>query len=124
VGILTLFAGIIGISNIMLIVIRERTKEIGIRRSVGATPWSIIYQIMLESVILTAFAGCVGLTTGVWLLEIVGGYIEDDSFTNPEVNFSVAVTAIIILIISGLLAGLMPANRAVRINPVDALRSE
>ena len=124
VGILTLFAGIIGISNIMLIVIRERTKEIGIRRSVGATPRSIIYQIMLESVILTSIAGSVGLTTGVWLLEILGGYIEDDSFTNPEVDFGVAITAVIILIISGLLAGLMPANRAVRINPVDALRSE
>lgn len=124
VGTLTLFAGIIGISNIMLIIIKERTKEIGIRRSVGATPWSIIYQIMLESVLLTTFAGSAGLAAGVWILEIFGNMIEHDAFTRPEVDLNVAVTALIILIISGILAGLMPANRAVRINPVDALRSE
>ncbi|MEQ8324399.1 MAG: ABC transporter permease [Vicingaceae bacterium] len=124
VGVLTLFAGIIGISNIMLVIIRERTKEIGIRRSVGATPWSITSQIMLESIILTSVAGSLGLTVGVWLLEIFGDLIEDDAFTNPEVDFSVAITAIIVLIFSGVLAGLMPASRAVRINPVDALRSE
>jgi putative ABC transport system permease protein len=124
VGVLTLFAGIIGISNIMLVIIKERTKEIGIRRSVGATPFSIIYQIILESVLLTSIAGLSGLALGVWILELFGGYIDHDAFTNPEVDFSVAVTALIILIIAGVLAGLMPANRAVRINPVDALRSE
>jgi putative ABC transport system permease protein len=124
VGVLTLFAGIIGISNIMLVIIKERTKEIGIRRSVGATPGSIIYQIILESVLLTSVAGCFGLAAGVWILEIFGDLIEHEAFTNPEVDFNVAFTALILLIISGVLAGLMPANRATRINPVDALRSE
>lgn len=124
VGLLTLFAGIIGISNIMLVIIKERTKEIGIRRSVGATPWSIIYQIILESVLLTSIAGCFGLASGVWILELLGGFIEHEAFTRPEVDFGVAITALIVLIISGILAGLMPANKAVKINPVDALRSE
>lgn len=124
VGVLTLFAGIIGISNIMLVIIRERTKEIGIRRSVGATAWSIIYQIILESVLLTSIAGCTGLAMGVWILELFGDYIEHEAFANPEVDFRIALTALIILIIAGVLAGLMPANKAVRINPVDALRSE
>ncbi len=124
VGVLTLFAGVIGISNIMLVIIKERTKEIGIRRSVGATPWMIISQIILESVFLTTIAGCIGLALGVWVLELFGDKIEHDAFTNPEVDFGIAVTALITLIISGILAGLMPANRAVRINPVDALRSE
>ncbi len=124
VGILTLFAGIIGISNIMIVIIKERTKEIGIRRSVGATPWSIISQIMMESVIMTSMAGSVGLAAGVWVLELFGKYVEHDIFTRPEVDLNVAITALIVLIFAGILAGLMPANRAVRINPVDALRSE
>jgi len=124
VGVLTLFAGVIGISNIMLVIIKERTKEIGIRRSVGATPFSIISQIMMESVLLTSIAGGLGLALGVWILEIFGDLIEHDAFTNPEVDFNVALSALVILIIAGILAGLMPAHRAVRINPVDALRSE
>lgn len=124
VGVLTLIAGIIGISNIMLVIIKERTKEIGIRRSVGATPVAIISQILLESTLLTTISGCIGLASGVWILELFGGLIEHDAFYNPEVNLNVALIALVILIISGLLAGLMPANRAVRINPVDALRSE
>ena len=124
VGVLTLFAGVIGISNIMLVIIKERTKEIGIRRSVGATPWSIISQIILESMLLTSIAGCIGLALGVWILELFGDAIEHEAFANPEVDFGVAVTALITLIFAGIVAGLMPANRAVRINPVDALRSE
>ena len=124
VGVLTLFAGIVGISNIMLIIIRERTKEIGIRRSVGATPRAIITMIITESILLTSFAGAAGLMIGVWLLEMFGDMIEHDAFSNPEVNLNVAVSALLLLIISGVLAGLMPASRAVNINPVDALRSE
>ena len=124
VGILTLVAGVIGVSNIMLVIINERTREIGIRRSVGASPMSIISHILLESVLLTTLAGCFGLSAGVWLLEIFGKTVEHDIFANPEVDFSVAITALIVLVISGVVAGLMPARRAVRINTADALRSE
>jgi putative ABC transport system permease protein len=124
VGVFTLIAGVIGISNIMLVIIKERTREIGVRRSIGATPLSIMSQIMLESVVLTFVSGAIGFMIGVALLEGLGGMIQDDAFTNPEVDFRVALIALFILVISGMLAGLIPAGRAVKIRPVDALRSE
>jgi putative ABC transport system permease protein len=124
VGVFTLLAGVIGISNIMLVIIKERTREIGVRRSIGATPYAIISQIMLESVVLTFVSGAIGFMIGVALVEGLGGFIEDDAFTNPEIDFGIALSALIILVISGMLAGLMPASRAVQIRPVDALRSE
>ncbi|MGB0391912.1 MAG: ABC transporter permease [Salibacteraceae bacterium] len=124
VGTLTLLAGVIGISNIMLIIIRERTQEIGVRRALGATPVSIVIQIVLESMILTTFSGILGIIFGVWLLEFLGPYIQHDYFSNPEVQFSTVFTAFGILIISGVLAGIIPSLRAVNIKPIEALRTE
>ncbi|MFW5707297.1 MAG: ABC transporter permease [Bacteroidota bacterium] len=129
VGTGTLLAGVIGISNIMLIVVKERTKEIGIQRALGATPRKIISQIITESVFLTTLAGYFGLSLAVFLLEVINKALaanasEDMAFKNPEVDFNIAVTALIILVISGALAGLMPAKRAVSIKPIDALRDE
>ncbi len=129
VGIGTLFAGVIGVSNIMLIIIKERTNEIGIRRAIGAPPSDIIKQIILESVVLTTFAGYMGLVMGVGLLELISTAIgssggEGQMFTNPEVDLGIAVKALGILIISGALAGLIPAARALKIKPIEALRAE
>jgi putative ABC transport system permease protein len=124
VGVLTLLAGVIGISNIMLIIIRERTQEIGIRRAIGATPVSIVVQIVLESMILTTFSGIVGIIVGVWLLEMAGPYIQHDYFSNPEVQFTVVLKAFGILALSGIFAGIIPSLRAVKIKPIEALRTE
>lgn len=124
VGTLTLVAGVIGISNIMLVIVKERTKEIGIRRAIGATPWSIVSQIVLEALVLNSLAGYIGIVLGVWAVELAGPLIEDESFRNPEVNFQTIVTALGILIVSGCLAGLIPAYRALEVKPVEALRTE
>jgi putative ABC transport system permease protein len=129
VGIGTLLAGIIGVSNIMLVVVKERTKEIGIQRALGATPRIIITQIITESVVLTMFSGYFGLSLGVALLELINYLLEKsgantDMFVHPGINFRVAITALSILIISGMLAGFIPAKRAVSIKPIDALRYE
>ncbi len=129
VGIGTLFAGVIGVSNIMLIVVKERTHEIGIQRSIGATPWKIIGQILMESVSLTAISGMIGLVLGVAILELINQQMgssgsDGQMFKNPEVDFNVAVTALVVLIFSGLFAGFIPARKAVSIKPVEALRAE
>lgn len=124
VGTLTLIAGVIGISNIMLVIIKERTKEIGVRRAVGATPVNIVTQIVLEAIVLTLLAGYCGLVLGVWTVEWAGPLIQDDSFRNPEVDFNTALIAIGVLAISGCLAGFIPAYRALEIKPVEALRTE
>lgn len=129
VGIGTLLAGVIGVSNIMLIIVKERTREIGIQRAIGATPWMIISQVIMESVILTTLAGYIGLVLGVGIVEGVNYMLvttgaESDMFSNPEVNFSVAVQALEVLVVSGILAGLIPAYRAVSMKPIDALRDE
>lgn len=124
VGTLTLVAGVIGISNIMLVIVKERTKEIGIRRAIGATPLSIAGQIVLESLVLTSLAGYIGIVLGVWAVELAGPLIEDESFKNPELNFGTIVIALGILVVSGCLAGLIPAYRALEVKPVEALRTE
>ncbi|MCB0734468.1 MAG: ABC transporter permease [Flavobacteriales bacterium] len=125
VGIMTLFAGVIGVSNIMLVTVKERTKEIGIRRAIGAKPWNIIIQIMAEAVILTFLAGYLGMMAGIWLVEGLGqSGLEGQMFKNPQIEIPVAVTALIVLVISGCLAGWLPAQRALQIKPVDALRAE
>lgn len=124
VGIATLLAGIIGVSNIMLIIVKERTKEIGIRKALGAQPLSIIGMILHESVFVTTVSGLMGLIFGLALLEIVGPFIELDFIKNPSVNFSIAVSTLILLIAAGAIAGFFPAWRGARIKPIDALRDE
>lgn len=126
VGIGTLLAGIIGISNIMLIVVKERTREIGVKRALGAIPGQIIGQIMLEAIFLTAISGYFGLVIGIGLLELLNSAIGNSAqmFSNPTVDFGVATEALMILIISGAIAGLIPARKAVSVKPVEALRSE
>jgi putative ABC transport system permease protein len=129
VGSGTLFAGVVGVSNIMLIVVKERTKEIGIQRAIGAPPSSIISQIIIESVFLTTLAGYIGLVVGVGLIELVDYLIrtsgaESDMFRNPEIDFNMAMLSLGILVISGIFAGLIPARRAIAIKPIDALRDE
>ena len=129
VGILVLISGVIGISNIMLIVVKERTKEIGVRRALGATPWQIRGQILLESVFLTMIAGMAGITFAtiiIYILNIVfdPATTPDTMFLNPSVDFVTVLVALGILIFSGLLAGFIPAQNAIRVKPVDALRTE
>ncbi|MEP7169957.1 MAG: ABC transporter permease [Bacteroidota bacterium] len=126
VGTGTLLAGVIGVSNIMLIVVKERTNEIGIRRALGAPPSAIVSQIILESVFLTSFAGYFGLVAGVGLLGLVSSALGDSAgmFRNPEVDFNIAMKALAILVVAGALAGFMPAKRAISISTVDALRGE
>ncbi|SEF66111.1 ABC transporter permease [Parabacteroides chinchillae] len=130
VGMGTLLAGIIGVSNIMMVTVKERTKEIGVRRALGAKPANIITQVMSESLVLTALAGLIGLALGVFLLDVVnrvlesGGSNSDTFFTNPEININTAIAATIILLFSGLLAGLIPAWRAMQIKAIDAIREE
>jgi putative ABC transport system permease protein len=128
VGILVLLSGIIGISNIMLIVVKERTKEIGIRRALGATPWSIRGQILLESIFLTIISGMVGIIFGSLTIYGLNAILEAngpvDMFANPSVDLRVILAALAILIISGLLAGFIPAQNAIKVKPVEALRTE
>ena len=130
VGLGTLLAGIIGVSNIMMVTVKERTREIGVRRAIGAKPWNIISQIMSESLVLTALAGLLGLSAGVFILDTVNKILaanpnsEDSLLQNPEVSIQVAVAATVIILISGLLAGLIPAWRAMQIKAIDAIREE
>lgn len=126
VGIGTLLAGVIGISNIMLIVVKERTKEIGVKRALGAVPVQIISQIVLEAIFLTSISGYFGLVIGIGLLEALDSAIGNsgEMFTNPTVDLSVAIKALSVLILSGAFAGLIPASKAVAIKPVEALRTE
>ena len=128
VGILVLLSGIIGVSNIMLIVIKERTKEIGIRRALGENPWSIRLQILMESIFLTILSGMVGIIFGALSIYGINALLESlgpvDMFLNPSVSLGVVVGALLILILSGLLAGFIPANSAIRVRPIEALRTE
>lgn len=128
VGALILMSGVIGISNIMLIVVKERTKEIGIRRALGATPWEIKSQVLQESLVLTIVSGMAGIATAagiIWVMNFILSKVGPvENFANPSVNIGVILIALTILLLSGILAGLIPATRATQMKPVDALRIE
>jgi len=127
VGLGTLMAGLIGISNIMLVTVRERTQEIGIRRAIGAKPRHILIDIMQECLVLTLSAGLAGLCTAVWMLHILEDLLpqgDDAVFTHPSLPFWTAIIAMIILVVGGLIAGWIPARRALAIKPIEALREE
>jgi len=128
-GLMTLLAGIVGVSNIMLISVRERTKEIGVRKALGATPWTIVSMIVAESVVLTFIAGYVGMVIGFvgievwerWIIPLLG---DDVPFGPANVGLTTAICALVILIVTGALAGIIPAYHAAKIQPVEALRTE
>ncbi|MBT8317775.1 MAG: ABC transporter permease [Lutibacter sp.] len=124
IGIGTMIAGVICISNIMVYLVKERTKELGIRKALGATPRSIVGMIMMESIFITALAGYIGLLVGVFTLEAIGPGLEKYFILNPSVETYVVVGATIILIIAGTIAGYIPAKRAARIKPIVALNDE
>ncbi len=124
IGMGTLIAGIVGISNIMIFIVKERTKEIGIRKALGAKPRSIVSIILIESIIVTAISGYVGLLIGVGVLEWIGPSLKQYFITNPSVSRSLVISATITLIAAGTLAGYLPAKRASRIKPIVALRND
>ncbi|GJM30442.1 MAG: ABC transporter permease [Cyclobacteriaceae bacterium] len=129
IGVLTLFAGIIGISNIMIIVVKDRTREIGIRKAVGATPGSIISLILQEAIFITGIAGYLGLLTGILTLEginhlLVMAGADIEFFSRPEVDLNVAISATVVLVIAGAIAGLFPALKASGIRPIEALKDQ
>ncbi len=125
IGIGSIVAGVVSISNIMLITVKERTREIGIRKALGATPKSVIHMILIESIMITFGFGYVGLVAGIGVLEMMGEYIQGVAyFKDPEINMGVAIGALLVLVLSGALAGMFPARRAARIRPIDALRDE
>ncbi len=125
IGIGTIIAGIVGVSNIMMIVVKERTKEIGIRKALGASPSSIMGLVILESVAITSFAGYIGMVLGVGLMELISSFAgSSDFFRNPQASIGIAIAATVLLVVSGIIAGVFPARRAAKIRPIVALRDE
>jgi putative ABC transport system permease protein len=131
IGIFTLFSGIVGVSNIMLITVRERTREFGIRKSIGASPFSILKLVVVESIFITTIFGYIGLVCGVGITEFASGFFEPsagrdsfNAFLNPTVDINVAIQATLLLIIAGTVAGLFPALKAVKIKTIEALNNK
>lgn len=125
IGILTLLTGIVGVSNIMFVSVRERKHEIGIRRAIGAKPRNIITQVLAESVAITTLFGYIGIVLGMAVLQVLNLFVgESDGFKNPTVDISIAVEVTVALIIAGAIAGLFPALKATKVKPVEALRDE
>jgi len=122
-GVCSLVAGVIGVSNIMMIVVRERTREIGVRKALGATPHNIVTSIVQESIFITTVAGFLGLVAGIGALVLIDSLVPpNEMFAHPEVDLTVALGAAVLLVIAGALAGLFPARTAARVNPIEALR--
>jgi putative ABC transport system permease protein len=124
VGILILIAGIVGIGNILVFIIKERTKEIGIRKALGARPDQILKLVLLESIFITSISGFIGMLFAMGLLGIVGPLIDTPAFSNPSVELPTVITATLVLIIAGLIAGWVPARRAAKVRPIVALSSD
>ncbi|HEY0988829.1 MAG TPA: ABC transporter permease [Kofleriaceae bacterium] len=124
IGGFTLAAGVIGVSNIMMIAVKERTREIGVRKALGATPSSIVFMIIQEAVFLTGIAGLLGLSAGLALLEVAARTVQNEFVRNPSINLDVGIAATIALIVAGALAGYFPARAAARVNPVHTLRDQ
>lgn len=125
IGLLTLLTGIVGVSNIMFVSVKERTHEIGIRRAIGAKPKSILYQVITESVALTSIFGYIGIFLGMAVLQVISTVVgETRELSNPTVDISIAIKVTIALIIAGACAGLLPAMKAIKVKPVEALRDE
>lgn len=124
IGIGTIIAGIVGVSNIMLIIVKERTKEIGVRKALGALPSQITGMILQEAIFITAISGLVGLMAGVFALEALSPLVETDFLRYPKADLATSLTTLAILIIAGALAGFIPARRAANIRPIEALRDE
>lgn len=129
VGLGTLLAGVVGVSNIMLVTVRERTQEIGVRRALGASPFTILKQIMSESLVLTFLAGIFGIVLGVGVLAIVSQILvanpsDKMPLSNPQISFGIAIAALMVIVVAGLVAGWLPSKRALQIKAIDALRDE
>jgi len=133
IGIMTIIAGIVGVSNIMIILVKERTKEIGIRKAIGASPLSVVWLVLSESLFITAMAGFIGLFIGMGVLHILNIVLAQVSqgndqinyiFSNPSADFGVAIAAAVVLVFAGLIAGYIPARKAAAIKPIDALHDE
>ena len=125
IGIFTLLSGIIGVSNIMFVSVRERTHEIGIRRAIGAKPRSILLQIVMESIAITALFGYIGVFFGMCVTQVIAYFTADTDFLdNPTVSIQIALEVTVVLIVAGMLAGLFPAIKATKVKPVEALRDE
>lgn len=132
VGLLTLLSGVVGVSNIMLITVRERTREFGIRKAIGARPWSILRLIIIESVVMTTLFGYVGMLCGIAANEYMNatigrtevdtGLFKATMFANPTVGVDVCIEATLVMVLAGTLAGLVPARRAARVRPIEALK--
>ena len=134
VGLFTLLSGIVGVSNIMLITVKERTREFGIRKAIGARPLSILRLIIIESIVITTFFGYIGMLAGIAAneymdatigrMKVNSGLFEATMFYNPTVGIGVCIAATVVMIVAGTLAGLIPARKAARIRPIEALRAE
>ncbi len=125
IGIFTLLSGIVGVSNIMFVSVRERTHEIGIRRAIGAKPRSVLLQVVLESVAITALFGYIGVFLGMTVMQLVDmAFGSSDFMRNPTIDISIAIEVTIVLVMAGALAGLFPALKATKVKPVEALRDE